>query len=225
MLMSPTFKTFFIAISVWRPDPAIPVGVAISAKIRSVGNASGFFEEAGFFGLAWLYAGLPANHTPHVHFACAFHLDGSGGFAVELSADQIVSAARDLDRPALPMGFHAARQVHRVAPEIVDELLAADDASDHRSGIDADAEPKRHAAECPARHGFAHVESELHQSERVVGPLARRPGGDHIAVADRLDLLEAVLFDQVVEDGENLVEEIDQAERRHRRGHWGESDN
>jgi hypothetical protein len=61
----------------------------------------------------------------------------------------------------LPMGFHAARQVHRLAPEIIDELLAADDASDHRSGIDADAERKRLAAECPARHGVTHVEGEL----------------------------------------------------------------
>src|ERR1700733_9030378 len=126
MLMSPTVKTLFIANS---------VGLrleAISTKIRSVGNASGFFEETGFFGLAWPCTGLPADHTPHFHSACAFHLDGSGRFAAELGADQIVGAARDLDRPALPMGFHAARQVHRRAPEIVDELFAADDAGNHR---------------------------------------------------------------------------------------------
>src|ERR1700733_5827748 len=199
MPMSPTVKTLFIANSLGRPAPATPVGVAISTRIRSVGNASGLFEEAGFFGFG-APANLPADYTPYFQSACAFHLDGSGGFAVELSADQIVGAAGDLDRPALPMRFHAARQVHRLAPEIVDELFAADHAGDHRPGIDADAERKRLAAECPARHRFPHVESELHQSGRVIGPLARRPRRDHVAVTDRLDLFEAVLFDEIIED-------------------------
>jgi hypothetical protein len=51
---------------------------------------------------------LPPNHTPHFHSARAFHLDGCGGFAFELRANQIIGAARDLDDPALPMRFHAA---------------------------------------------------------------------------------------------------------------------
>ena len=142
---------------------------------------------------------------------CAFHLNGSGGFAVELGADQFVGAARDLDRPALPLGFHAAREVHRRAPEIVDELLAADHAGDHRPGINADAERKPLPAEGPARNGVAHVESKLDQSQRVVSPLARHASGDHVAVADRLDLFETVLLDEIVESGEDLVEQVDQA--------------
>ena len=125
----------------------------------------------------------------------------------------------------MPMRFHAARQVHRRAPEIVDELLAADDAGDHRSGIDADAERKPLAAECPARNRVAHVEGKLDQSQRVVGSLARHASGDHVAVADRLDLFEAVLLDEIVESGEDLVEQVDQAQRNHRRSHRGEPDN
>ena len=50
---------------------------------------------------------------------------------------------------------------------------------------------------------------------------AARPDADHVAVADRLDLLEVVLLDQVVEALEDLVEELDQLAaascRRHRR--------
>ena len=111
------------------------------------------------------------------------------------------------------MGFHAAREVHGRSPEIVDELLAADDAGDHGPRIDADAERKRLAAECPARHGVAHVERELNESGRVVDPFTRHPGGDHVAVADRLDLFETVLFDEIVEDGEDFIEEIDQPQR------------
>src|SRR3984885_11230427 len=107
------------------------------------------------------WAGLPPNHTPHFHSARAFHLDGCGGFAFELRANQIMGAARDLDDPALPMRFHAARQVHRRAPEIVDELLAADHSGNHRPGIDADAERKRLAAKCPVRNSVAHVEGKL----------------------------------------------------------------
>ena len=53
---------------------------------------------------------------------------------------------------------------------------------------------------------------------------SRHAGGDHVAVADRLDLLEAVFLDQIVEAMEDLVEQIDQPQRRHRGRHRRESD-
>src|SRR6476620_7773750 len=49
-------------------------------------------------------------------------------------------------------------------------------------------------------------------------------GRDHVAIADRLDLLQRVLLDQAVEAQEHLVEELDQGERHHRRNHRREAD-
>jgi len=58
---------------------------------------------------------------------------------------------------------------------------------------------------------------ERHADERLgmVGAGTRDAGGDHVAVADRLDLLEPVSLDQGIEIGEDRVEELDQLDRRH----------
>ena len=58
----------------------------------------------------------------------------------------------------------------------------------------------------------------------MVGAPPRHAGRDHVAVADRLDLLEVVLLDQRVEALEDLVQQVDQAERRHAGGHRRELD-
>src|SRR5580704_18226237 len=119
--------------------------------------------------IGWRRFGRPSEYVPHLHFVGAFHLDGPAGFAIELVLDQVVGAAGDLDGSARAVGFHAACQVHSSAPEIVDELLSADDTGHHRAGVDADAERELVIAECPSRHGLAHVDRKLHESGRVVG--------------------------------------------------------
>src|ERR1700733_12044664 len=116
---------------------------------------------------------FPSEYVPHLHIVGALQLDGPSGFAVELVLDQVVGAAGDLDGPARALGFHTARQIHGRAPEIVDELLAADDAGHHRAGVDANAERELVIAECPRRHGLAPVDRKLHESGRMVGTLPR----------------------------------------------------
>ena len=66
------------------------------------------------------------------------------------------------------MRFHAAREVHRFAPQIVDEFLAADHAGHHRPGIDADPESQPSAAEGALRNGLAHVQRQLDQHPGMV---------------------------------------------------------
>ena len=72
---------------------------------------------------------------------------------------------------------------------------------------------------------LAHVQRKLHKSGRVVRPLPRHPRRDHVAVADRLDLLQIVFLDQPVEAKKHLVELINQLHRRQLRRHWRETDN
>jgi hypothetical protein len=55
----------------------------------------------------------------------------------------------------------------------------------------------------------SHVEREVDKRSGVIGPGARHPRSDHVAVADGLDLLEIVFLDQAVEALKYLVEEID----------------
>ncbi|KTT78301.1 hypothetical protein SA6_12115 [Staphylococcus epidermidis] len=49
----------------------------------------------------------------------------------------------------------------------------------------------------------------------MVGTRARHAGDHHIAVADRLDLLQLIFIDQQVEAHEDLVEQPDQFHGRH----------
>ena len=52
-----------------------------------------------------------------------------------------MGAARDLNTTAAAMKIlHAARQVDRLAPQIIDEFLATNDAGDHGTRIDFDPE-------------------------------------------------------------------------------------
>src|SRR5208283_2893666 len=137
---------------------------------------------------------FPSEHVPRLHIVRALNLDGPARFAVELVPDQIVGAPGDLDGAALAVGFHTARQIHGRAPEIIDKLLAADDAGHHWPGVDANAKGELLVPECPATHRPPHVERELDEGGRVVWSLPRHSGGDHVAVADRLDLLEVIFL-------------------------------
>ena len=63
-------------------------------------------------------------------------------------------------------------------------------------------------------HRVEHVQG--HQGERagVIRARRRNAGGDHVAVADRLDLLEPVSLGQGVEVAEQVVEHADDLGRR-----------
>ena len=53
----------------------------------------------------------------------------------------------DLDVPRRPFAGDPAGQIDSVAPQVVDELLLADDAGDDRAGADADADIEPHVVD------------------------------------------------------------------------------
>src|SRR5690606_11242543 len=53
-------------------------------------------------------------------------------------AERLQGLLRNLDPAGNPAGFQPAREVHRMTPDVVDEALAADQAVDDRSAVDAD---------------------------------------------------------------------------------------
>ena len=105
--------------------------------------------------------------------------------------------------------FHPARGVHGVAPDVVDELPEPDHAGDGRARLDPDSNLEVLAGRRPEALDLVEdVESHLGHTDRVV----RAPSqavGDHVRVADRLDLLELVSVGESVEDREDAVEDID----------------
>ena len=59
----------------------------------------------------------------------------------------------------------------------------------------------------------AHLEREARERLRMVGAVPRHAGGDHVAVADRLDLLHLVAVDELVEAREQAIEKADDLAR------------
>src|ERR1700757_4855397 len=151
---------------------------------------------------------LPARHVPGFDGTCTLDLDRPAGLAIEFTTDPVERIAGDVNDAALAVRLHPAGHIDRLAPEVVDEFAAADDARDHRAGVDADAEGEPSPAErAPSDLGL-HVEREVDQSLGVIGARAWHAGGHHVAVADRLDLLQVVLVDKRVEALEHVIEEI-----------------
>ena len=108
------------------------------------------------------------------------------------------------------MRLHPARDVHGISPEVVQEALATDDAGDHRAGIDTDAQLKAEVSDGLAGpHGVEHVERQQCECAGVISAGCRNSGGDHVAIADGLDLLEAVPLGEGVEVAEQVVEHPD----------------
>src|SRR5215213_6345145 len=85
---------------------------------------------------------IPADESPGLHLAFAFHVDEPDRLGDEVGAQQLPGRTRDLDLVRCPVRLHAARHVHRVAPEVVEEAAASDHASHDRAGADPDPEPE-----------------------------------------------------------------------------------
>jgi hypothetical protein len=112
-----------------------------------------------------------------------------------------------LDHAWHAFGSDAAGEVDRVAPEVVNEFLPAQHAGDDRSGTDTDADFQmrsidREVAAQQVAHGNRHVGDR----RCVVIDLLIEAAGDHVGVADGLDLFEAVVFRQFIEGGKDPVQ-------------------
>src|ERR1700722_9941892 len=136
-----------------------------------------------------------ADDVPHLRGTRSLDVHQSQRLAVERVLDQVVGAARDLNTAAAAMRLHAARQVDRLAPQIIDEFLATNDTGDHGTRIDSDAERELTATEPALCNGGLHIKREVDEGDGMVKPRARHAGGDHVAIANSLYLFQVVLLD------------------------------
>ncbi len=141
--------------------------------------------------------------------------------------DEFVGTATDIDLARFAAAFHAAGGVHGIAPDVVREFLDAHDASDHRTGVDANAD-----VEAGKTFGLpfqAVTADELLDLQRsgdhvpgVRGVRDRKTSSGHVCIADGLDLLDAMLLHDVVEGLEAMVDLRHERLRRHGLGHLRE---
>ena len=100
-------------------------------------------------------------------------------------------------------GLEPAGDVDRVAPQVVDELGRADHAGHDRAAMQPDPDLPRVAG---VADGGLHGEREVSRGPDVVTGRPGQPGGGHVRVADRLDLLDAERRAGRVEGREQRVE-------------------
>ena len=87
--------------------------------------------------------------------------------------------------------------------------MPADDAGNDAAGMDADTHLERHP---PAPHhggeAIQHLQGHLRHRLGVIGPRLGHASHRHIGIADRLDLLHAMVGGDMVERSEDLVEHL-----------------
>src|SRR5215813_12975920 len=80
---------------------------------------------------------------PGLNRALALDLDHAARLEHVFVLELLVDRARHLDGVGHADRFHAARQVHRVAPQVVDVLALADHAGHYGAAVDADPQLQR----------------------------------------------------------------------------------
>ena len=138
--------------------------------------------------------------------------------------DQIVGVGRQIDPPGFPTAFHPARNIYRIAENVVDQATLADDPRDHAAGVQPDADMPLHGS-VPVAFIDASGEGEcaIDSSGRRGGVCFGHSRDRHIGVADCFDFLQTVMVDDIIEFLENLVQLRDEMGGRHDRDGIGES--
>ena len=111
--------------------------------------------------------------------AHALDVDQAAGLAFVVGRERLAGRLGDVDPAGQAVRLEPAREVHRVAPDVVDELVDPDHAGDHRPGVDADPDLERdlEGPVDPLERG-EHGEGELGHRRGLAGPRlrqARRP--------------------------------------------------
>src|ERR1017187_303218 len=142
--------------------------------------------------------------------AATLNVDVAAAVETVFVFQPFVGQVGDLDAPRLPKRLQAAGEVYGVAPKVVGEFPASDDAGHDGAGADANPEVDGGVVSAVERVDLGHqVEGQFGDGFRMVGAGQGNAAGGHVSVADGLDLFQAVLEREQVEAREDFVEQID----------------
>ena len=98
----------------------------------------------------------------------------------------------DLDATWLAFPGDSARYIYRVSPDVIDEFLGSDDASYDRTRCNPDSELQGMSRQCELTcRNLVHRERQLGHRHAMRRRSRGQASGDHVSVANRLDLFQA----------------------------------
>jgi len=156
-------------------------------------------------------------------FASAFQLNLALVDQVKSVRKQVGGIGRDQHRIRWADALDAAGDVHGVTPDIVGELVLADDAGREPAGVQADPHaPGLGPGLLGRQEDIPDRQGEVGGDFGVVLPVAGKAAGCQVGVPNGLDLLHAAALGGVVECRIEIVQGPHQFRCRHRRGRRGE---
>jgi hypothetical protein len=132
---------------------------------------------------------------------------------------------RNLNSASQAARLHATRNDYCVAPQIVDELVLANDAGDDRTAIDPG--PHLQVIAIPSVkvcQYLKHIQSGVCSPCRVSSHGLGNARNRHVAIANGFDLLEAAGIGDGIELRKNFIEKKHKLPRRRGGREFGETD-
>ena len=138
---------------------------------------------------------LRGGQEPCCHLALSLDIDS--GFRIRIDPSRVRRSLAKLGSAGHTGRFHAGRDIHRIAPDIIEEFLHAHYAGNNRPAGDANSD--RHVTSLwivnvPCR--IKHFESELNKSRGVIRSRHGHAAYNHVVIARSFDLLESVALIQ-----------------------------
>src|ERR1700750_281269 len=133
----------------------------------------------------------PIAEKPGARMADAANLDHAALVEAERVSDNRTKRIGNLNSTRQAMRFHARGQVYGITPDVVGEPGVTNDAGRGAAGVQADAECETRAAQ--GRQiglGLHDPQGELTDCDGLIAGVAGQAA--NVAIADRLDLLDAV---------------------------------
>src|SRR5579863_126346 len=153
----------------------------------------------------------------HRHFTAFLGPDMPARFAIDQPVRQAPGVLRHIHAPRNSAGLHTGREVDRVAPDIEGKLPYPHDARNHGPAVQTDSNVPSGAIVAGTQlfDYLNHIQCRQHGIYRMRSAFYGKAAGEHIRIADRLQLLEAVAVDNLIEHSEIFIQRADEVSRRH----------
>src|ERR1700704_5967573 len=143
-----------------------------------------------------------------IHRASTLEFNRSSRIEGKSSLQSFEHRFADVSPTGRALRFKPACRVHRITPDVVNELADANDAGNDAPGLQSDAQTEAAELAIQLADVFVHRQGHSGHSGEMIRILLDQATGDHVAVANGLDLFQLVVVGEFIKPGENTVQRL-----------------